>query len=208
MSSTTTDFRPLINPNSKTKPMKQIFAGFEIEKRQVLLTKEKDHTKKGNGLEFYNEVLEDGVLIEQGYIKDISKVLPILKQLGVELNDFKPNTIRLRKFGEGHRDKKISKYPYVLTLKDRKETKKREVEFRLKESHFNKWWPLTEGARVYKKRLKKKIKGYTFELDAFVDRILFIAECEVDKEEEMEGVPKIGMDVTNQKNWSNKCLSK
>lgn len=201
-------FRPLINPNSKLKPLKQIFAGFEIEKRQLLFSLEEDHSKSHNGLNTYNEVLEHGVRIEQGYIKDIQVAVQVLNELGIELNEFKPNTIRLRRFGDNRKEKKISKYQYVLTLKDRKETKKREVEFKLSKNQFDKYWPFTEGARVEKKRMKKKIKGFIFELDAFTDRILLIAECEVDNEEKMNKVPKLGVDITGDKNWTNKSLSR
>lgn len=201
-------FRPLINPNSKFQPMKQIFAGYEIEKRQLLLTVEKDFSKKGNALIIYDEVLREGVLINQGYIKDLPTAAAALQELGVELNDFKPNTVRLREFGSGYKAKKISPYRYVLTLKDRKETKKREVEFKLSREQFEKYWPSTEGARVQKKRLKKAIKGFTFEFDAFVDRLLFIAETEVSQEKDLKKVPEIGMDITNNKLWSNKSLSR
>lgn len=201
-------FRPLINPNSKFQPMKQIFAGYEIEKRQLLLTVEKDFSKKGNALLIYDEVLREGVLINQGYIKDLPTAAAALQELGVELNEFKPNTVRLREFGPGYKTKKVSPYRYVLTLKDRKETKKREVEFKLTKSQFEKYWPSTEGARVQKKRMRKKIKGFNFEMDAFTDRILFIAECEVNDEKDLKKVPGIGMDVTNDNRWSNKSLSR
>lgn len=201
-------FRPLITPDTKLSPLKQLFSGYEIEKKFVLLTKEKDYTKNGNGPGLYDQVLNEGVIIEQGYIKDIPKAAEILQELGIGLNDFKPNTVRLRRFGEGYKEKKISKAKYVLTLKDKKETKRREVEFKLKASQFEKYWALTEGARVIKRRMKKDIKGFEFEVDAFMDRFLLLAECEVKKEKELEKVPKLGNDVTNDKNWSNKALSK
>lgn len=201
-------FRPLIKETSMTQPVKQIFSGFEIEKRQLLATVEEDHTKNKNALVTYNQVLAEGVIINQGYIKDIQEAVKFLTELGIDLNDFKPNTIRLREFGPGYKAKKISPYRYVLTLKDRKEVKKREAEFKLSREQFDKYWPLTEGARVQKKRMKKDIKGFTFELDAFIDRFLLIAECEVTKEADLAKVPKMGMDITNTKDWSNKALSK
>lgn len=200
--------RPLIDPNSKLIPLKQLFAGYEVEKKQVLATKEEDYTKKKNSLIFYNEALEEGVRIEQGYIKDIPKAVEVLKELGISLNDFKPNTIRLRKFGLGYKKKKISPSQYVLTLKDKKETKKREVEFKLSPEQFYKYWPLTEGARIEKRRHKKTIKGFEFEIDAFTDRFLLLAECEVTDEKDLLKVPILGMDVTNNSSWSNKALSK
>lgn len=191
-------FRPLVKPESKTQPVKQIFNGFEIEKRFVLATIEEDHTRKKNALNTYNEVLETGTSIEQGYIKDIQEAVRVLKELGIELNDFKPNTIRLRKYGT----------EFILTLKDRKEVKKREVEFKLSRRKFREYWPLTMGSRVTKKRLVKKIKGWDVEIDAFTDRFLLIAEIEVTEESELEKVPTLGMDVTGNSNWTNKTLSK
>lgn len=194
----TPEMRPLVTQDSK-KPLKQIYSGFEIEKRQLILTLEEDFTKKKNGLALYDRILREGTPIEQGYIKDIQKVVAILPKLGIQLSpEFKPNTIRLRKYGP----------KYILTLKDRKETKKREVEFKLDKKTFNELWPETEGARVYKRRLKEKTKGFVFEYDAFTDRLLCIAETEVTKEEELENVPKLGMDITHDKNWTNKTLSK
>jgi CYTH domain-containing protein len=191
-------FRPLIKPDSKMKPLKQIFNGFEIEKRQLLCTKEEDHTKRKNALTIYNEVLETGTDIKQGYIKDIQEAIRVLTELGISLNEFKPNTIRFRKYGT----------KYILTLKDRKDTKKREVEFKLSRVQFYKYWPLTKGSRVTKKRLEKKIKGWDFEIDAFTDRFLLIIECEVDAVEKLDKVPVMGMDITSNSAWTNKSLSK
>lgn len=201
-------FRPFILPTSKLAPVKQIFAGYEIEKKFVLMTVEEDHSKRKNSLNLYNTVLTEGVMIEQGYVKDIPKAAELLKKLGIQLNDFKPNTIRLRKFGIGYKTNKISPYKYVLTLKDRKESKRREVEFRLTPELFKKYWPWTEGSRLTKKRMLKQMKGHTFEIDAFTDRILLLAECEVTNEKDLEKVPTLGMDVTSDKNWSNKALSR
>lgn len=191
-------FRPLIDPDSKLIPLKQIFNGFEIEKRFLLCTKEEDFSRKKNAHEVYDEILREGTVIEQGYIKDIQRAVEILTELGISLQEFKPNTIRLRKYGKD----------LILTLKDRKETKKREVEFELTKAQFKAYWPDTKGARITKKRLVKKFKGWEFELDAFTDRFLVIAECEVDDEKELDKVPKLGKDITNDKNWTNKTLSR
>lgn len=189
--------RPLVTENTTFEPMKQIYAGFEIEKRFLLLTHEEDTSKGKNGLEIYNEVLEKGTTIKQGYIMDIQRAKEILDELGIEL-DFKPNTIRFRQYGS----------QYILTCKDRKETKKREVEWELSRTQFNKYWPETKGSRVTKKRLEKKIKKRLVEIDAFTDRLLLIAEIEVQDESEMDKLPKLGMDITGNKKWSNKALSK
>jgi CYTH domain-containing protein len=46
------------------------------------------------------------------------------------------------------------------------------------------------------------------EYDAFTDRFLLLAEVEVTDEADLAKVPKLGMDVTNNNQWSNKNLSK
>lgn len=192
-------FRPLIDPNSKFKPLKQLFLGYEIEKRQILATVEEDHTKKKNAITFYHDILQNGTPIRQGYIMDIPTAQTMLNKLGITLNEFRPNTIRLRRTGTT---------TYTLTLKDRKESKTREAEFKLTKAQFYKYWPLTQGHRINKKRLVKVIRGFSFELDAFIDRYLLIAECEVQDEAKLDNVPVLGMDITNNKDWANKSLSK
>ncbi len=202
------DFRPLIAETSKRKPMRQIYMGFEIEKRFLLFNLDEDTSKKSNGLHIYNQTLQGGVLINQGYIKDIQVAVKVLDELGIELNEFQPNTIRLREFGTGYKKAGVSDHRYILTLKDRKEVKKREAEFRLTKEIFDKYWPCTQGARVQKKRMIQDIKGFKFEFDAFTDRILLIVECEVDKEDLLEQVPKLGRDITGDMNYTNKNLAR
>lgn len=191
--------RPLVNPQSKFKPVKELYSGWEIEKKFVLFTIEQDHTKNSNGLTLYNETLEKGTLIRQGYIKDFSVAHEMLQSFGIELTeDFKPNTVRLRQYGQ----------QYILTLKDKKETKRKEVEWELDKKMFNTYWKHTKGSRVEKKRYIKKLKGFDVEYDAFTDRILLLAEIEVQEEAQLKKVPKLGMDVTNNNQWSNKNLSR
>jgi len=193
-----TEFRPLVGPDNKFKPMKQIFAGFEIEKRFLILSVEEDFTKNQSGSKLYNEVLEKGTPIEQGYITDMVRAREVLEELGIEL-DFRPNTIRFRRYGS----------QCILTVKDRKETKKREVEWELDPKVFKKYFKETKGARVYKKRLVKNIKGFDVEYDGFVDRYLLLGEIEVDDEKQLAKVPKLSTaDITGQKQWTNKSLSK
>jgi CYTH domain-containing protein len=193
------EHRPLVNPKSKFKPVKELYNGFEIEKKFILATTEEDHTKNKNALVMYNEVLEKGTDIRQGYIKDFSVCQEVLEALGIELTeDFKPNTVRLRQYGND----------YILTLKDRKDTKRKEVEYELDKKQFNTYWKHTKGSRVTKKRYIKKLKGFDVEYDAFTDRFLLLAEVEVTDEADLAKVPKLGMDVTNNNQWSNKNLSK
>lgn len=193
------EHRPLIDPTSKFKPVKELYNGWEIEKKFVLATIEEDHTKNKNALTLYNEALEKGTAIRQGYIKDFSVAHEMLEALGIALTeDFKPNTVRLRQYGT----------QYILTLKDKKETKRKEVEWELDPKIFKKYWKHTKGSRVEKKRHIKTLKGFEVEYDAFTDRFLLLAEIEVQDEKQLTKVPKLGMDVTNNNQWSNKNLSR
>lgn len=190
--------RSLLGEDNELAPFKEIYNGFEIEKRFVLFTPKEDYTKKKNGLILYNEVLEDGKRYAQGYITDMPTAIDMVSSLGIK-PAFQPNTIRLRM---------IDDKTFILTLKDKKETKRREVEWELDKKTFRKLWPLTKGHRIYKRRLEKKIKGYNVEIDAFTDRILLIAEIEVMEEKELDALPKLGFDVTKDSSWSNKAMSK
>lgn len=190
--------RPLLGEGNKFKPAKEIFNGFEIEKRWLVLTDEEDYSPKKNGVTLYNEALRNGERYEQGYITEMDVAVEQIAALGI-VPDFKPNTIRLRKIGTNK---------FILTLKDKKETKRREVEWELDRKTFNYLWQLTKGHRVYKTRLEKKIKGNITVIDAFTDRYLLMAEIEVKDEKELESLPKLGFDVTKDSSWSNKALSK
>lgn len=190
-------FRPLIGEGNKRKPLRQIYNGFEIEKRWVALTKEEDHTKKKNGVILYDRALQNGTPIEQGYILDMDKAREVVSELGI-VPEFEPNTIRFRKFGG----------TYIFTLKDKKETKRREVEWELDKKTFMKYWPLTKGARVTKRRYTTEVRGFETIFDAFTDRYLLLIEIEVKDEKLLDTLPKMGFEVTGDSSWSNKKLAK
>lgn len=190
-------FRPLVAEGTTFKPLKQIYNGFEIEKRWVVLTVEEDHSKAKNGVVLYNRALEKGDAYEQGYILDMDKAREVVSELGI-IPDFQPNTVRLRK----------TPTQYIFTLKDKKETKRREVEWELDKKTFAKYWPLTKGARVTKRRYITEIRGNETIFDAFTDRYLLMAEIEVKDEKLLESLPKMGFEVTGDSTWSNKKLAK
>ena len=114
-------FRPLIK-KSNIPVVKQLYSGYEIEKKFILAKIETDYTKNQNSITRYNEVMERGTSILQGYIKDIQQAILMLNELGIEPNEFEPNTIRLRRLGNDWGEDII----YILTLKDRKEIKVRD----------------------------------------------------------------------------------
>lgn len=191
-------FRSLLDKENERPPLKEIYNGFEIEKRFVLFTHKEDYTKQKNGLILYDEVLKDGKRYAQGYITDMPTAIEMVSSLGIK-PAFQPNTIRLRM---------IDDKTFILTLKDKKETKRREVEWELDKKTFMNLWKLTKGHRVYKRRLEKNIKGHNVEIDAFTDRLLLIAEIEVKEEKDLDNLPKLGFDVTKDSSWSNKAMAK
>ena len=134
-------FRSLLSSDNKMAPAKEIYNGFEIEKRWVMLTPEDDYTKGKNGITLYDKALRNGEKFEQGYVTDMDAAIEMLDELGI-VPDFKPNTIRLRN---------IDDKTFILTLKDKKQTKRREVEWELEKKTFNKYWKLTKGARITKR---------------------------------------------------------
>lgn len=192
------EFRSLLGADNKFKPLTEVYNGYEIEKRWVLLTHEEDFSKGGNGVQLYHEALRKGVRIVQGYIMDMDSAIEMVSELGIVV-EFKPNTVRLRSF-DGKQ--------FILTLKDKKETKRREVEWELDKKTFQKYWKLTKGHRVHKNRYKKEVKGNVIEFDAFTDRYLLMAEIEVKDEAQLEKLPKLGLDVTTDSSWTNKKLAK
>jgi CYTH domain-containing protein len=189
-------FRSLVSEGSR-KPLRQIYNGFEIEKRWVVLTVEDDHSKQKNGVQLYSKALENGDAYEQGYIMDMDAARGVVEELGIQV-EFQPNTVRLRK----------TPSMYILTLKDKKETKRREVEWELDKRTFLKYWPLTKGHRVTKRRFITKNKGFEIIMDAFTDRYLLMCEIEVKDEALLDKLPKMGFEVTGDSSWTNKKLAK
>lgn len=192
------EHRSLLGESNQLAPAREIYNGYEIEKRWVLIDKDTDYTKQKNGITLYDEALRKGERIEQGYLS-IEKGVEMASELGI-VPDFKPNTIRLRSIGNRQ---------FILTLKDKKATKRREVEWELDKKTFLKYWKLTKNARVIKTRLTKDIKGNKVEFDAFTDRFLLMAEIEVKDEAALEKLPKLStLDVTADSSWTNKKLAK
>lgn len=64
-----------------------------------------------------------------------------------------------------------------------------EVEEETEEGLFERMWPLTEGRRVHKRRWVVKVGARAWELDEFLDRNLFLAEIELEREDEPVNFP-------------------
>jgi CYTH domain-containing protein len=182
--------------------MTKISDGHEIESRQQI------HQQDKRFLSIYGQVLAMGELIDQGYL---STDPDTIKRMRVDFDlptDFEIDTLRLRKHTFSSHE--YDNHMYVLAVKSDKPEggSRREVEFRMNEKQFRAYWPLTWGRRVQKKRLKQNIMGYEFEIDAFTDRLLLIAECEVKSVEDLPRVPMLGLDITDDKSMTNKKLAK
>ena len=88
-----------------------------------------------------------------------------------------------------------------------------EVEEETPADLFEKMWPLTEGRRVQKRRYVIEENGFTWELDEFTDRHLFLAEVELPSATtpvELPGwlAPHVVREVTGEDAWVNVNLAR
>jgi CYTH domain-containing protein len=180
--------------------------GFEIEKRWLVVDRHLDYSKLGIGFELYDEVLSKGRVIEQGYIKQLKDKQSVIDLLELENLSISENKVELPNMLM--RVRRIDNQEYELTLKNTAPVKQREIEFKLTPGEFKELWRLTKGARVYKKRADIKRDKFMVTYDAFIDRLLLIAEIEVGRVSNLKLLPKIGLDVTGKEEWSNKNLAK
>ncbi|MCB9065445.1 MAG: adenylate cyclase [Chitinophagales bacterium] len=69
---------------------------------------------------------------------------------------------------------------YYITYKAGNGIKRQEIEHKISRSLFIELWKLTEGRRIFKKRMLTKFEKYKIEIDCFLDRELgfMIAEVE------------------------------
>jgi len=144
------------------------------------------------------EVLENGFLIEQGY-------LPL--DTGKELSDFlgiyamfNPIEARLSK---RHGD-------LYFAFKDDGDVSRYQLETGISLELFEEYWPITIGNRVFKVRSETPYDDkYTIEAEVFTDdRDLILAEIEVPNLEEIGNLKAIGLDVTNLKRYKSRNLAR
>lgn len=187
------------------KPFKPLgsflFMGKEIEKKYLLRENGESYTNNSviilsSSLDcLISETKVRGKEIRQGYLsshlgKDISKML------GLRVR-FDPVEARLR-------DKAGSFY---FTLKGPGNLSRNEIESRLPESIFQRFWPRTMGRRVFKIRHQRPYLGHVAEIDVYTDRDLVLAEIEVPSESAAEKLYPLGKDVTYDSAYKNKNLA-
>jgi len=129
------------------------------------------------------------VEIDQGYIPG-SRVLERLR--------------RVRMAGNAKR--------YVRTFKSGKGLVRTEIEEPVPKTLFNRMWPLTEGARLHKRRYTVPDDGHTWQVDEFLDRDLVLAEVELHSADEKVQMPPwlasvLVRDVTDDSEFSNASLA-
>lgn len=88
-----------------------------------------------------------------------------------------------------------------------------EVEEEIPEDLFDQLWPLTEGSRVLKRRYRIPESGLVWEIDAFVERDLVLAEVELETEDAVVILPdwireQVVREVTGEAEFLNSALAR
>lgn len=101
---------------------------------------------------------------------------------------------------------------YFLTVKDAGGMVRSEFETEITSSQFDVLWPATEGRRILKYRYNLDFKGFSFEIDDYLDRLkgLKVAEIEFDSEMEARAfIPPawVGREVTEETRFRNRLLA-
>ena len=78
---------------------------------------------------------------------------------------------------------------YLRTIKLGRGVKRIEVEEETDEATFRHLWALTQGRRVHKRRYRVQEGAFVWEIDAFLDRDLYLAEVELPSEKFEVSIP-------------------
>jgi CYTH domain-containing protein/8-oxo-dGTP pyrophosphatase MutT (NUDIX family) len=110
--------------------------------------------------------------------------------------------VRIRQYGEKH----------LLTVKEGRGLKRREIEVEISPQQFQSLWPFTEGRRLEKVRSRVAHGEYQVEVDSYCGDLepLLIAEVEfpsVEASELFEKPEYFGMEVTDDYAYSNSSLA-
>jgi CYTH domain-containing protein len=145
---------------------------------------------------FFNRFNYKMTEVSQGYISELP--IPVQIEPILQIAGFVPSEIRIRQKGS----------IFLITLKSDPAYVRQEFETEISRDTFITLWPLTEGKRIKKNRLKLEIKGYIYEFDVFKDHDLILAELET--RYELRNVPDElipGVDVTGNKQYYNSHLA-
>ena len=142
-----------------------------------------------------SEANHSGIEIWQGYLGEKAG-REIIQELNINL-EFKPVVFRMREYKGNH----------VMTIKGEGLASRDEYEQVISPEIFLKYWPMTQGRRIHKKRLVKPYRRHKAEIDVYLDRDLITAEIEVDQEAELSGLDRLGSDVTADPKYKNNNLA-
>lgn len=171
----------------------------EIEKKFLLYERGKNFSNKKYFPMIKLIKLETKLLgkkIIQSYI-NLKHLEKVIKISGIKLN-FKPNEIRVRKYGRS----------YFLTLKfNRKGYQREELEVKIPHNIYSKLYKLKE-IELQKTRYAKKMNGMIIEFDYYKKLNLLTCDVEVESEEELQKIPNFGKLVSGIKKYRNSELAK
>jgi CHAD domain-containing protein/CYTH domain-containing protein len=111
------------------------------------------------------------------------------------------------------RERRDGSVQYLRTVKTGRGMIRFELEEPCDEALFRALWPLTESCRVRKRRYVREGAGRTWEIDAFQDRELFLAEVELPSEHARVEVPEwlapyVVREVTGEDAYVNRQLAR
>jgi adenylate cyclase len=189
-----------VSSKYKKNQMFPIFVGKEFEKKFLLRRDGVFYTS-----DMFSDIIPDseleqrirqrGVHIQQGYFS-----LERGREIGIALGmpvDFPLGETRLRKKGN----------LYYFTAKDSSDQGREEFDPEINQEVFTQYWGETLK-RVEKLRLELPWRGFTGEIDLYIDgRDLIVGEVETSQEKIHLIVP-MGMDVTLDKAYKNKNLAR
>ena len=173
----------------------------EIERKYLIRENGQDfQTNKLSQLypsfvDLYNAIRESGTSTFQGYLS-VEAGMDLSSSLAVPVG-FKPNEARLRDQGGD----------LYFTLKGHGDLERDEFEAIIIADLFYKYWPQTNGSRIYKSRLSQAYQGLTLELDLYYDRELITAEVEFKTAQEANNFEALGLDVTFNPKYKNRNLA-
>ncbi|MBS3166883.1 hypothetical protein J4403_01605 [Candidatus Woesearchaeota archaeon] len=98
---------------------------------------------------------------------------------------------------------------YILTLKGSGGISRPEKNKNLEAKLFCEYWPKTKDKRIDKIRMEHPFKNnYSIEFDLYQDRILLVAEFEVNNREDLKLLPILGKNVSEDPKYKNVNLAK
>jgi len=166
----------------------------EIEKKYIIKEKEKTFPCPFPIEKLKKEIKDKGLRITQHYLP-IEFIEDVSKELNLRIN-FKPNEIRLRKFGT----------KYFVTIKSSGDKKRFELEKRITKEIFDRY-SLVKEKTLEKQRLIKEYKKKKIEFDYYRKYSLITAEIEFRNIREADSFKSEMKEITGLEKYKNQNLA-